>query len=156
MAKTTKAQEVSTGTADSYTEHELSDENPPVQVTRAMLGRVDQSPEKTDGLDSSPSSEKTQQSDGPNKQESPQPVPNAENLSSPEEESSTVRSTDGNGQESGQTEETATYDEWSYAELQAECKDRDLLATGKKEDLIARLVDYDNELVTDDEDEGSI
>lgn len=38
MAKNTHAQEAATGTSDSFTEHELSDPVPPIQVTRAVLG----------------------------------------------------------------------------------------------------------------------
>lgn len=40
MAKVTHAQEVSTGTSDSYTEHELSDPHAPdqIRVTRAVIG----------------------------------------------------------------------------------------------------------------------
>ena len=40
MAKSTKAQQVSTGTSDSYTDHELSDPVPPIRIQRAMLGVV--------------------------------------------------------------------------------------------------------------------
>lgn len=58
MAKSTKAQQASTGTSDSYTEAELADPTPPIQITRAMLGAV---PERevspSVGMDSSPSSE---------------------------------------------------------------------------------------------------
>lgn len=40
MAKNTHAQEIATGTSDSYTEHEGSDPQPPATVRRAMLGEL--------------------------------------------------------------------------------------------------------------------
>lgn len=43
MAKNTHAQEVATGTSDSYTDNELADPNPPqpIVITRPILGEVD-------------------------------------------------------------------------------------------------------------------
>lgn len=40
MAKNTHSQEVLTGTSDSFTNHEITDPNPPYQIQRAMLGEL--------------------------------------------------------------------------------------------------------------------
>lgn len=61
MAKNTHAQEVSTGTSDSYTEEELSDPAPPVVIQRAMLGELKEGDSGLVGMDSSELSEKEQQ-----------------------------------------------------------------------------------------------
>lgn len=101
MAKNTKAQQASTGTSDSYTEAELADPTPPIQITRAMLGAV---PEKevvpSVGMDSSPSSEsEITKSDNAKPPPLP-PVQMTESLSGqPERETgSIVVSTGGAGQ----------------------------------------------------------
>lgn len=141
MAKSTKAQEVTTGTPDSYNEHELSDPTPPVVVTRAMLGEVP-CQTTTDGGDSSTSSEQTTPSDGQKQPQGPAPAQNVENLSSPPEESSIAPLTGGSGAAPSPDEEEP-YSDYSYAELQHECKERGLSASGKTEDLIARLVEDD-------------
>jgi len=57
MAKSTKAQQVSTGTSDSYTDDELNDPAPPIHITRAMLGAPPKEDTPSVGMDSSPSSE---------------------------------------------------------------------------------------------------
>lgn len=57
MARSTKAQQVSTGTPDSYTPEELADPVPPIRITRAMLGVVPEEVKPSVGTDSSPSSE---------------------------------------------------------------------------------------------------
>lgn len=150
MAKSTKAQEVSTGTPDSYTEHELSDPAPPVVVTRAMLGEVPPSQTETDGGDSSTSSEKTKPSSDKSGQQGQKPAQNAESLSSQQGGPSTVLMTDGNGEETSQADEEDAYADWSYSDLQAECKERDLPAGGKKEELIARLVEDDENADSDE------
>jgi hypothetical protein len=121
MAKNTHAQEISTGTPDSYTEEELQDPQP-VIVTRPMLGEVDRaaitapyepvpsdqddtkkeaekSPAMEDGGDSIPSSQSESSAGSKPNQSPPQPAPMTENLSSPTPtETSDVDSTDGDGQ----------------------------------------------------------
>ncbi|OLF07751.1 hypothetical protein BLA60_25820 [Actinophytocola xinjiangensis] len=48
------------------------------------------------------------------------------------------------------------YEEWDYPALQAECKRRDLLATGKKEDVILRLMEDDESRQSDEEPAGTV
>lgn len=147
MAKSTKAQEATTGTADSYNTHEMNDPEPPVVVTRAMLGEVPPSATATVGGVSSASSEPTTPSDDKNEHSGQGPAPSAESPSSPQGEFSTAPLTDGSGTASSHPDDDdiLPYEEWSYADLQAECKDRGLTAGGKTEDLIARLKASDEE-----------
>lgn len=49
------------------------------------------------------------------------------------------------------TEELPPYEEWSLKELQTEASSRGLVKTGKKEELVARLIENDE--AEDDEDE---
>lgn len=103
MAKNTHAQEVATGTPDSYTSHELSDPMP----TRAMIGvlieRVGEQPSAPqDGMRSTQSSESAQTS---NEKPSPDPLPPVQTTENPFEQKaqetvpdSSAHSTDGNGQ----------------------------------------------------------
>jgi hypothetical protein len=152
MAKSTNAQEVATGTSDSYTPHELSDPAPPIKVTRAMLGEVPCPPEtEKDGGDSSTSSDPNKQAVGLKQQHDPSLVPNAENPSSLPGELSDAPTTDGSGTApSLNDEEEEPYADWTYAELQQECKERELPATGKTEDLINRLIADDEAADTDE------
>lgn len=133
MAKATRHSGV------SFTEHELSDEAPPVTIRRAMLGG--DSSLAVDGTSLRESSER-QQNEDETQQAGPQKhAQGAENPSVPEQrqgKGSSVSSTDGNGQTTDQ--ELPDYSEWAYKDLQAECKARDLNATGKAEELIDRLV----------------
>ena len=76
MAKSTKAQEVSTGTADSYTPHELTDELA-VLRSRPMLGGELTSA----GTNSSQSSLSAPTSSAPTTQPLQAPAPTTENLS---------------------------------------------------------------------------
>lgn len=106
MAKNTHAQEIATGTSDSYTEDEVLDPTPPLQVTRPELGTVDRpvtpkeepSPAMEDGGDFTRSSKsESPESTKPN-QSHQQPAPTTENLSSPTPTAdSGVASTDGVG-----------------------------------------------------------
>lgn len=156
MAKNTRAQEVSTGTSDSYTEHEKSDTNPPPRVQRAMLGGDSPSV----GMDSSEFSENEQQSNEHGKTLLPDHVRTTE---SPYDQTvtgdSTVNSTDGDTlateTDSSESEEDITppYSEWDYRDLQTECKERGLPANGSTEDLVARLVESDELSDEDDEDD---
>lgn len=99
MAKLTHAQEVSTGTPDSYTAEETADKHAPVVIRRAMLGEVDRPLAETpDGGGSSLSTEKLQTSTESSKGNPRLPAPTMENPSDPqekEEEVSTVPLTDG-------------------------------------------------------------
>lgn len=112
MAKNTKAQEAATGTSDSYTAHELTDENPPPRISRAMLGDVDRKPdemhsgERVEGSDR-PSvgnnSEASSENVSPvNGSETHVPQSLAQTTDSPskqsEEESSTAHTTGGSSQ----------------------------------------------------------
>lgn len=72
MAKGTKAQEVSTGTPDSYTPEELADPTPPLRINRPMLGVVPEEVKPSVGMHSSPSSKK-ETSNGDNENPSLQP-----------------------------------------------------------------------------------
>lgn len=95
MAKSTHGQEVSTGTSDSFTEHELADPNPPVVVQRAMLGGEP----KSVGTDSSQSSGDEPQSSNTT---NPSPQEPAQTTENPSDQTATVdsdvHSTDGVGQ----------------------------------------------------------
>lgn len=79
MAKATRAQEVSTGTSDSFTEHELSDPSPPIRIRRAMLGEVDRP--LAVGGDSTQSSESEPTSSGSQNRDHQQPAQTTENPS---------------------------------------------------------------------------
>ena len=108
MAKATRAQ------GDSYTEHELSDPTPPLQVTitRPMLGVVppENVPAKevtssatADGGDSIPSSGSELTGDDKQSPSLQQPAPTTENPSNQTgKEISDADSTDGNGHETEQ------------------------------------------------------
>lgn len=99
MAKSTRAQEVSTGTSASYTEHEASD---PV-IRRAMLGEIDQpvveeGETSSDGINSQQSSESELTSNEKPSQSHPRPAPTMENPSEQKEgtgQDSSAHSTDG-------------------------------------------------------------
>lgn len=100
MAKNTKAQQVSTGTPDSYTPAELADPAPPIQITRAMLGVVPEEVNKSSvGTHSSLSSESETMKDDKQNQFLPPHAPTMENLSGqPEKETdSTADLTAGGG-----------------------------------------------------------
>lgn len=126
----------------SFTEHELSDEQPPVAIRRAMLGGDSSS--AVDGSSLQESSERQPREDETQQVGHQKPAQGAENPSVPEQrqgKGSSVSSTDGNGQTTDQ--ELPDYSEWAYKDLQAECKARDLNATGKADELIARLLEDD-------------
>lgn len=100
MAKSTKAQQVSTGTPDSYTPDELADPTPPIRIQRAMLGALPEEVPPSVGTHSSPSSE-SGITNADNENQSPrQPVQTTENPSGqPEKETaSTADLTVGDGQ----------------------------------------------------------
>lgn len=82
MAKGTKAQEVSTGTPDSYTPDELADPTPPIRIQRAMLGVVPEEVTSSVGTHSSPSSENENSKSDNENPSPPPPVPTTENPSS--------------------------------------------------------------------------
>lgn len=92
MAKATHAQEVSTGTSDSYTPEELADPRPPVRIQRAMIGEVDR-PLVGDNLP--PSSETASTEKSANARNVPSPALKTENRSSQFAGTSTVDSADG-------------------------------------------------------------
>lgn len=98
MAKSTRAQEASTGSSDSYTAAELNDPSPPFRIQRAMLGEVDR-PRKEEpslaGMGSSPSSESESTSSDKTKSNVPKPARSTENPSSAQEKEtdSAARST---------------------------------------------------------------
>lgn len=142
MAKATHAQEVATGTSDSYTPEELADPDPPVVITRAQLGGEKQWTERQDGTDSLESSGKEHGTGEKQSQPLQSPALTTENPSSSaktEPGSVPTTTTDGTA------EEVPPYEEWQYADLQAECKVRELTATGKREELIERLYAWDEE-----------
>lgn len=150
MAKSTHSQEVLTGTSDSYTEYELSDVDGPsvierahVQITRAELGRVDQSA----GTDSSQSSKNEQQTNkGQNPQEPAQTTESLSDQSLINQENSIVPTTDGPTRTMDQgSPEIPPYAEWSKEELQEECRQRGLPVSGNKTELINRLDENDAE-----------
>lgn len=133
----------------SFTEHELSDEQPPVTIRRAMLGG--DSGLAVDGSSSQEYSERQQSEDEKQQANLQKPAPDAENPSVPEQrqgKDSSVSTTTGAGQKTDQ--ESPDYSEWTYKDLQAECKVRDLNATGKAEELVARLEDDDAQRSTED------
>lgn len=146
MAKSTRHSGV------SFTEHELSDEKPPVTIRRAMLGG--DSPLAVDGNSSQESSERQQSDEGTPQVVPQRRAPDAENLSGQGQETdqgSSASSTTGDGQKTDQ--ELPDYAEWSYKDLQAECKARELSAAGKAEELIDRLVEDDESDADSDEAE---
>lgn len=120
MAKSTHAQEVSTGTPDSYTDEEMRDPQP-VIITRPMLGEVDrvviaapyepvprdqddeeieeEEPSVTeDGGDSTQSSQSESSDDDKPNQSRQQPAPTTDSHSTPTPtDSSGADSTDGDG-----------------------------------------------------------
>ena len=149
MAKSTNAQEAATGTPDSYTERELNDPEPPVVITRAELGGEKKWTERVDGTDSSESSKSDSGTTTKNPAEFPSNVPMTEKHSQQDPtEADAAHSITTSGQEEAppgtvELEEVEPYDQWDYADLQAECKNRGLTATGKKEELISRLEEWD-------------
>lgn len=100
MAKSTRAQEVSTGTSDSYTLAELSDPSPPIRIQRAMLGVVPQEVLPSVGMDSFQSSgNEATKNDNENPSHQP-PAPTTENpFGLTDTADSDADSTDGDGQE---------------------------------------------------------
>lgn len=101
MAKATHSQEIITGTPESFTDHELSDPNPPVTITRAVLGGELQSV----GTDSSePSNVETQsdKSENPDPQSPAQTTENPSGQSGKEESDSTAHTTGGSGRRTTQ------------------------------------------------------
>lgn len=137
----------STRQGDSYTERELADPVPPVVITRAGL-RGEKGWTETAGTASSESSKRTDDSETSQPTNPPSNVPPTANPSQPEQTESgdaPLITTSGLEQE-----EVEPYTEWPYAELQAECKARDLKAGGSTEDLIARLEEWDETHATDD------
>lgn len=132
----------------SFTEHELSDEKPPVTIRRAMLGG--DSELAVDGNSSQESSARQPNDEGTQIPDPRKPAPTAENPSGAQDQDqgSSVSSTTGDGLKTDQ--ELPDYSEWTYKDLQAECKVRDLNATGKAEELVARLEDDDAQRSTED------
>lgn len=98
MAKSTKAQQVSTGTSDSYTAHEMSDPVPPVRIQRAMLGVVPEEVSSSVGGDSMRSSKSATTSSESATHNRLAPAQTTENPSGPTETDSGADSTDGHGQ----------------------------------------------------------
>lgn len=146
MAKSTRHSGV------SFTDHELSDEQPPVVIRRAMLGGDPRLVE--DGNSSQEFSERQQQESEMQTANPQLPAPVAENPSEQgqgPDKGSSVSSTTGNGQTTGQ--ESNDYAEWSYKDLQTECKARELNASGKAEDLIVRLQEHDEAQSQSEEDD---
>lgn len=141
MAKNTNA------AGDSYTERELADPVPPVVITRATLAGEKAWTEKA-GTDSSEFSKKAGDSQTNKPTGHPSNAPTMESPSSqPLTESDSALTTTSGGPE-GEVlvqEDVEPYDQWSYSDLQAECKARGLTATGKSDDLIARLEQWDED-----------
>ena len=131
MAKSTKAG------GPTFNSDELNDPSPPPVVQRAMLGGEPQ----LVGIHSSESSLSEQQLGGIGSHSRQERVQMMENRSGQmEEEDSIAPSTDGDGQ----SEIVKPYDEWTVAELQEECRNRELPVSGRKDDLIQRLEDDDD------------
>lgn len=93
MAKATHAQELTTGTSSSYTEHEATDSalDDAWRIPRAVLGGE----QSSDGNNLSTSQEQITMSDAIEKLSPPSPAPTTESPSSPDEtpESFTAPST---------------------------------------------------------------
>lgn len=147
MAKSTKYG------GDSYTETELADPNPPVRIRRAMLGGE----QSLVGTDSSEPLSNESQSNAPETVNRQEPAQTTESLSGQTDKvDSIVNSTDGDGPETEmESSEIPPYTEWEYRELQAECKERGLTATGSTEELIARLEEFDDEQYAEATEEES-
>lgn len=159
MAKSTR------GGGPSFSDDELQDPTPPevmlkhpptVNPTRFQYGTLTQIGGE---LESVGNNLDQFYSDDPNSNEtrkqSPQgPAQTTENHSnqSATETDSTADSTDGSGPETEKesTEDVPPYEEWEYRELQAECKERGLPATGSAESLVAELYAYDEKHPVDD------
>lgn len=156
MAKTTKAQ------GPSFSDDELSDPHPPVQVKRAILGQnpeelqrgeltesegIERSDESSVGtVSSQPSSSGTRSSEQ-TKQTRQEHARTTESRSGPlETEDSTALLTGGHGQrtQQPQSDELENYEEWSKEELQEELRQRGLAVSGNKNELISRLRENDN------------
>lgn len=155
MAKNTHSQEILTGTSDSYSDHESDDPNSPnIRINRPMLGEVDKPLAHQDGTDSSQLSESDSKSSASTTVDPHSPAPTTENPSSATDTAdSIVDSTDGVGQEAEQNqsdeeEEIPPYEEWSVEHLRDECRQRGLIVSGNKSDLVTRLEtdDIENEL----------
>lgn len=147
MAKSTHSQEILTGTSESFTEAEQADL---VVISRYQMGGAPSA-----GNSSSQSSEREQSEEDSQRDSLRDPAPTTESPSSPTTEDSSVPSTDGDGQttetESVEDEEIPPYEEWDYRDLQAECRERSLSAGGKHEELVFRLMEFDEEHPSDAE-----
>lgn len=151
-----------THSGPSFSDDELSDpdlptvvrENLPANedrpVTRFMFGISDakEGDESSVGSNLSPSSGDASSSSKTGKGTPQDPAPGAESPSDQlgQEPSDDALSTDGGipetEMESGD-EDVPPYFKWGYRELQAECKVRELVATGSHEELVARLEKFD-------------
>lgn len=165
MAKTTR------GGGPSFSDEELNDPQPPEVMLRnpPTVDRGDAVPVRfqvgtmtevggatSAGSNSGQSSGEEHSSSKRAKRDRPKPAQTTESLSDQSQEGtgSTASSTDGSGQE---TETESTEDElipwadesWSYRDLQLECKERGLSASGSQAELVERLEVYD--LDTEDE-----
>lgn len=167
MAKSTR------NSGASFTDEELSDPVPPQTVMdhlpsnqdrsvgpvvhRAMIGNLIEGGDQSSvGSNSSQSSEDGTSSKKLPSQTPQEGAPDAENPSNPSgwAPGDVADSTDGSIQET-ETEfdeddvddeeeyDVPPYEEWDYRDLQAECKERGLPATGSSEELVRRLVESD-------------
>lgn len=136
MAKSTKAQQVSTGTPDSYTPEELADPTPPIRIQRAMLGAPPKEDASSVGTDSSRSSENANTKSGKENPSLPPPVQTTENPSGqPEKETgSTVVSTVGDGQTQQESKQSDEEKKHSPAKKAAAKKAR-VRSTGDDDDF---------------------
>lgn len=150
-----------TSSGPSFSDNELSDPDLPrtVQqnlpsnrdrpVTRFMFGISDAEggEELSAGNNSSQSSRDEFNSNSQQTVNRQKPVPDVENPSvhSGQESSDDALLTDGNipEMEMASDDEVPPYSEWSYRELQAECKVRELVATGTHDELVDRLEKFD-------------
>ena len=159
MAKITKAG------GPSFSDDELNDpapsevmlNHPPtvdrgdVVPTRFQVGTVSE----VGGASSAGSNSDQSSSDGSNSSESqtqtrPGRARTMESLSSQSEEptNSGAHSTDGVGPETeteSTEDEVPPYEDWLKADLEAECRVRQLPVSGTKDELVARLYAYDAE-----------
>jgi hypothetical protein len=163
MAKSTK------GGGPSFSDDELQDPQPPEVMLRnpPTVDRGDAVPvrfqigtmtevggERTSVGNSSDQSSSDESSSSKratrNRQEPAQTMVNRSGQSPEEVEDSAASLTDGSGQE---TDQESTEDDlipwadesWSYRDLQLECKERNLSASGSQAELVARLEEYDAE-----------
>lgn len=152
MAKST------VGGGPSFSDAELVDPDPPVvmkkhppTVARFQVGTLSEVGGESSSVGSSSEPSSTED---PNSNELPTQIPleHAHTTESPSGRSekgqaSGARSTGGNGpeMEKESTEEFPPYEEWLLADLQDECRNRGLTVSGRKDDLVARLEQYDGE-----------